>query len=229
MNKMIIGISAGALGVVTLILSVLLVIFQTANAEDTGIKDIVANTATSEALDRFNQELASGLEDKHKLEMGALSEQKDILVTLSDRVKSLESQSEKITELSKTINNFMSSKTVSQPAVSEAQPTPQLSPLPQRMTNLTYAIDNTWDFNEDTIYSHLLMEHNFEAQGYNLEGMKIIHDNLHAGFSAMGGQMQETSAVNPRTYYAEPSVRRGLFGRLRFSSGANCATGACYQ
>lgn len=230
-NKVLIGISAGALGVLTLILSVLLVIFQTANAEDTGIKEIVSNTATSEALARFNQELADGLDDKHKLEMGALNEQKDLLVTLSDRVKSLESQSDKITELSKTINNFLSSKTTNipeQPAV--ASSSTSITPsMPQRMTYLTYAIENTWDFGEDIIYNHLLTDHNFEAQGYGIEEMKTIHDNLHAGFSAMGGPSLDTSSVNQPVLFTAPTVRRGLFGRLRFSSGSNCATGVCYQ
>ena len=193
-NKLVIASSAGVLGLIAIVLMAVLFSFSADTTKADTNPPVASPSISTDMLARFNSELSSVLDDKHKIEMAALGEQRTLLETLTKRIDSLEAQKESIAGIQ----------------------------TPLRSVNLTYAIDDGWDYTDDDIYNHLLQDHNFNADGYSFEDMKIIHDNLHSGYPALG-VMQTYQEVQPVQYYR---TRRGLFSRA-FQSGAYCVGGNC--
>ena len=219
-NKMIIAFSAGILGIAALSLTGIFFLVVNAKAsttEETPVEPIVSQSAISaDILAKFNSELATVLDDKHTIEMQALGEQRNLLENLTKRISSLEDQKEAITNIQSTLTTLIAQKPVSASS-SVTEETPKQEPL--RSINLTYAIDDSWDFSPEDIYNHLFQEHDFDPTGYSFEQMKVIHDNLHSGYPALGVMQVE----QPVQYF---TTRRGLFGR-RFQSNAYCVGGNC--
>lgn len=197
-----------------------LILYVLYNQDDTAKnKEIVTNTS-SEISSRFNEALTAALDEKHGQEMKALAEQKTILSELSTRVSALETQKTDISFIKEEISKFVA-KGEEKPVFSST-PKDASQTTPLRSVNLTYAIDNSWDFTEEIIYNHLLQEHDYDALGYDLESMKIIHDNLHAGYPALGsGPVQQYQSTY---YYSMPQRSRGFRGIF---TNSNCVGGNC--
>jgi hypothetical protein len=218
-NKLIIASSAGVLGLIAVVLTIVLFIFSADTTKADTNPPIASPILSTDMLSRFNSELSSVLDDKHKIEMAALGEQRTLLETLTKRIDSLEAQKESIAGIQTALTALTAQKenTPLKQNISE----PQLQ-SPLRSINLTYAIDDRWDYSDDDVYNHLLQEHNFNADGYSFEDMKIIHDNLHSGYPALG-VMQTYQDTQPVQYYR---TKRGLFSRA-FQSNAYCVGGNC--
>lgn len=218
-NKLVIASSAGVLGLIAIVLMAVLFSFSADTTKADTNPPVASPSISTDMLARFNSELSSVLDDKHKIEMAALGEQRTLLETLTKRIDSLEAQKESIAGIQTALTALTAQKenTPLKQTVSD----PQLQ-TPLRSVNLTYAIDDGWDYTDDDIYNHLLQDHNFNADGYSFEDMKIIHDNLHSGYPALG-VMQTYQEVQPLQYYR---TRRGLFSRA-FQSGAYCVGGNC--
>lgn len=218
-NKLVIASSAGVLGLVAVVLTAILFSFSAYTTKADTNPPVSTPSISTDMLARFNSELSSVLNDKHKIEMAALGEQRTLLETLAKRIDSLESQKDSIAGIQTAITALTAQKETT--PLKQTASEPQLQ-SPLRSINLTYAIDDRWDYTSDDIYNHLLQEHNFNADGYSFEDMKIIHDNLHSGYPALG-VMQTYQETQPVQYYR---TRRGLFSRA-FQSNAYCVGGNC--
>lgn len=218
-NKLVIASSAGVLGIVVVVLTAILFSFSADTTKADTNPPVSSSTLSTDMLARFNSELSSVLDDKHKIEMAALSEQRTLLETLAKRIDSLESQKDSISSIQTAIAALTAPKEPT--PLKQTASEPQLQ-TPLRSINLTYAIDDRWDYSAEDVYNHLLQEHNFNADGYSFEDMKIIHDNLHSGYPALG-VMQTYQDTQPVQYYR---TKRGLFSRA-FQSNAYCVGGNC--
>lgn len=179
------------------------------NAEQPSASALSQNT-----LDAFNQELTITLKAQHTEELKKL----DIVSKqLQDITAGEETRQRIMRDLQETLDKVLAQQ-------ADRQTTPSPAPqAPVRSVNLIYAIDDHWDFAEDEIYNHLLQDHQFDATGYNLEQMTIIHDNLHAGYPALGNTPVSLYYVPQVQYYTAPVTRfrAGLF-RSGFCLGGLC-------
>lgn len=164
-------------------------------------------------LDAFNRELLLNIQTQHAEELKKLD---TISQQLQDTIHGEETKQQVMRDLQATLDKVLAQQAARQTTVSA--PT-----APVRSVNLVYAVDNRWDFSEDEIYNHLLQDHQFDATGYSLEQMTIIHDNLHAGYPALGNTSVPVYYVPQVQYYTTPVTRfrTGLF-RSGFCLGGLC-------
>ena len=164
-------------------------------------------------LDAFNRELLLTVQTQHTEELKKLD---TISQQLQDAIHGEETRQQVMRDLQDALDKVLAQQAARQSAVS----TPT---APVRSVNLIYAVDNRWDFSKEEIYNHLLQDHQFDATGYSLEQMTIIHDNLHAGYPALGELGQVPYNPPQVQYYTAPTgfFRTGLF-RSGFCLGGLC-------
>ena len=91
---------------------------------------------------------------------------------------------------------------------------------PKRMAGSKGNVEGKWSYDWDFIADHLRTVHNFDdVEGYSLEQLEIIHNNLHNGWPPFGcvkcsGSSSSScpSGTCPSSGSAAP-MRRGLFRR----------------
>ena len=66
-------------------------------------------------------------------------------------------------------------------------------PAPVRMSNTRWTVGRKRSYTLDELASHLAGEHGFDPAGYTKEQLQAVHDNLHNGYSALGGQKATAS------------------------------------
>ena len=177
-----------------------------------GEKELQANAAPANDYDDiFNAELEKNLDQNHESIMSALDAQSATLARIEDELTAEEAQQE---------------------VVSTLDPEPVLS-APVRMSTTRWSVDGAWNPSKDQLISHLEGHGVSANEGYTLEELHAMHDNVHNGYSAMGGTVVSSSAGGwgrsktvTRTFN---SSRGGLFnGRLfRSRSYSSCAGGSC--
>ena len=97
---------------------------------------------------------------------------------------------------------------------------------PVRMSTTRWSVEGSWSPSKEKLLEHLA-EHGVSANAdYTAEELHIMHDNVHNGYPAMGGE-----AVNSRARSRTKTVTRSfrLFnGRLfRSRSYSSCSGGSC--
>jgi len=103
-----------------------------------------------------------------------------------------------------------------------------------RRSTTIWNVEGSWNYTTEQLAVHLQNSHGLNADGYTREEMKIMHDNIHNGYSATGGTVAggnseagTRSAVQTYTYYTKPQTqRRGLFQSI-FGGNNNCPNGYC--
>lgn len=177
-----------------------------------GEKELQAKAApTNDYDDIFNAELEKNLGQNHDSIMSALDAQSATLARIEDGLTAEEAQQE---------------------VVSALDPSPVLS-APARMSTTRWSVGGSWNPSKDQLISHLESHGVSVNDGYTLEELHVMHDNVHNGYSSMGGTVVSSSAGGwgrsktvTRTFN---SSRGGLFnGRLlRSRSYSSCAGGSC--
>lgn len=107
------------------------------------------------------------------------------------------------------------------------------TPAVVRRSNTIWNVEGNWNYTTEQLAAHLQNSHGLNVDGYTREEMKIMHDNLHNGYSATGDSVTEGGATGTRSvakqytyYYVEPQKqRRGLFQSIFGTS--NCPNGYC--
>jgi hypothetical protein len=177
-----------------------------------GEKELQAKAVpVNEYDDIFNAELEKNLDRNHESIMSALDAQSATLARIEDELTAEEAQQE---------------------VVSALDPEPALS-APVRMSTTRWSVGGSWNPSKDQLISHLEGHGLSVNEGYTLEELHVMHDNVHNGYSSMGGTVVSSSAGGwgrsktvTRTFN---SSRGGLFnGRLlRGRSYSSCAGGSC--
>lgn len=164
--------------------------------------------------DIFNAELEKNLDSNHESVMTALEAQAATLARIEGELTAEEAQ---------------------QNVVSVLDPEPVLA-SPVRMSTTRWSVDGSWNPSRATLVEHLV-EHGVSVnEGYTLEELHTVHDNVHNGYSAMGGTVVSSTSSSAGGWGRTKSVTRtysssrgGLFsGRLfRSRSYNSCAGGSC--
>lgn len=102
-----------------------------------------------------------------------------------------------------------------------------------RRSSTIWNVEGSWNYTTEQLAAHLQNSHGLNVDGYTREEMKIMHDNLHNGYSATGDSVAEGGTTGTRSatkqytyYYVEPQKqRRGLFQTI-FGTGS-CPNGYC--
>ncbi len=171
-------------------------------------------TASTNYDDIFNAELEKNLDQNHETVMSALEAQAATLARIEDGLTSEEAQ---------------------QSVVAVLNPEPVLA-SPVRMSTTRWSVDGSWNPSRATLVEHL-EEHGVSVnEGYTVEELHTMHDNVHNGYSAMGGTVVSSTSSSAGGWGRTRSVTRsysssrgGLFsGRLfRSRSYSSCAGGSC--
>jgi len=114
-----------------------------------------------------------------------------------------------------------------------------------RRSSTIWNVEGNWNYTTEQLATHLQNSHGLSVDGYNREEMKTMHDNIHNGYSAAGGNVtgggdrNTRSAVQTQTYrysqpvrYSKPKTQRSggllaapvdlIFGK---KSSGDCAGG----
>lgn len=94
-------------------------------------------------------------------------------------------------------------------------------PDPVRRSSTIWNVEGNWNYTTEQLAIHLQDVHGLNVDGYDREAMKIMHDNLHNGYSAMGGVVTggnenkgTRSVVRTKSYQAPRTRQRGAVGNL---------------
>ena len=133
-------------------------------------------------------------------------------------------------------------------AAEEAATKAAALPIVVRRSNTVWNVEGNWNYTTEQLAAHLQNYHGINADGYTREELKIMHDNIHNGYAATGGNAagvgeKGTRSVQTSTYQRPSSSKsRGVFGRViaapfesvygqkssRRSSRSNyCPSGGC--
>ncbi len=123
----------------------------------------------------FQNELDKDLAAKHLEVMSALDSQADSLSRIENNLAALS-----VEEAAKSVKT--------EPA------TEPVSESPVRMSTTRWSVDGAWNPSYSEMISHLSSHGVTADDGYTLEELHTIHDNLHNGYSAMGGVAASSSA-----------------------------------
>jgi hypothetical protein len=184
----------------------------------------------------FQAELNKDLAAKHAEVMAALDAQAAVLARIEDDLR---------TEQPEEVVKSAVTETVIEPVAAS----------PMRMSTTRWSVEGAWNPSREEMVAHLSGHGVSDTDGYTLEDLHIIHDNLHNGYSATGGAVSSNSAGGwgrartvtrsyssngggaVRSYASGGGVSRtysstrsgGLFsGRLfRNRSYSSCAGGSC--
>ncbi len=177
---------------------------------------------SNEYDDIFNAELEKNLDQNHEMIMSALDAQAATLSRIEQGLDSVSSQNEVAsTTEADIVEEVVAAK---EPALT----------APVRMSSSRWTVNGSWNPSKRTLIEHLA-EHGVSAdEGYTVEELHVMHDNIHNGFPATGGNAITSSAAGgwgstrtvTRSY---TSSRGGLFGGrfFRNRSYSSCAGGSC--
>ena len=177
-----------------------------------GSKDVEATPHNPYAQheEKFQKELESSLISEHSKTRSMIKEQGNLLSDIKTQVEDI---AEKLTPAEELVED---SVVVEVPAT--------IRRVPVRMHSSRWSVEGRWDYSTDFLATHLAEEHGIGVAGYTREELQIIHDNIHNGFDAMGGEAQPVKESK-----AVVKVRRssGLFGGRLFGGYRSCPTGGC--
>jgi hypothetical protein len=94
------------------------------------------------------------------------------------------------------------------------------SPSPIRRSSTIWNVEGNWNYTTEQLAVHLQDVHGLNVDGYGREDMKTMHDNLHNGYSAMGGTVTggndrgTRSAVRTKPTYQRQSSNKGVVGAV---------------
>lgn len=173
---------------------------------------------SEEVLKKFTGEVSRQLEKEQEATLSAIEKQDEMLQKILDAVVEL-----------KPAPAAQPVRPVEKPEEDQTTVVPPAKagkPNPIRMSSTTWNVKGSWNFNADELESHLNGEHGLtDIDGYSMEELKVMHDNLHNGYSALGSTMQ---AKNPQKFLSPVrSTRGGLFRRYSTRTMSTCPTGGC--
>ena len=94
-------------------------------------------------------------------------------------------------------------------------------PVVVRRSSTIWNVEGNWNYTAEQLAIHLQDVHGLDVDGYGREDMKIMHDNLHNGYSATGGiatggdDRGTRSVTQTRTYQrSSNSNNRGVLGSV---------------
>lgn len=201
----------------------------------------------------FELALQGLVKDSHDAEMKALEAQKEVLARIETSLSEIDTKleaSSKAIESSKSENEENPSKSATPPLETKTEgsevvksgdefdPEPQDDPQPTngwadnalvRQPGPTWNWEGQWNVSVSTAEDHL-REHGIVVDGFPIETLKIIHDNVHNGYGYLYGLNKATKTTQTVTrspqviYYSTP--RKASRRTVRYST---CPNGRCPQ
>jgi hypothetical protein len=158
--------------------------------------DVKPLEVTEETLERFKEEFQKVVEAEESVTLDALAEQDLILEEILDGINKL------------LPAPGLGSVEVEEPA---KQPNTSVKLEPIRMSSTTWNVKGDWNFTEDELRRHIESDHDLEnLTDYSLEELKVIHDNMHNGYTPFGSSVQ-----TKKPPIKVKSLRSRLFSRNR--------------
>jgi hypothetical protein len=186
----------------------------------------------------FQQALQSSIHESAASTLEAIEAQASVLARIDAN----------IVELAAAEEAAAAAEEAAAAAAEEAATKAAALPTVVRRSNMVWNVEGTWNYTTEQLAAHLQNSHGINVDGYAREELKIMHDNIHNGYAATGGNVagggeKGTRSVQTSTYQRPSSSNsRGVFGRViaapfesvygkkssRRSSRSNyCPSGGC--
>lgn len=200
-----------------------------------GEQQVQATPIDSSKYDEiFKAELEKNLRENYEMIMSALDDQAATLSRIERGLENVSSQNEAAI-VKEEPAAIAEADVVEEEVVAAKEPA---LTAPVRMSSSRWTVNGSWNPSKRTLIQHLA-EHGVSAdEGYTVEELHVMHDNIHNGFPAMGGNAVTSSAAGgwgstrtvTRSYTSSyTGSRGGLFGGRLFRSRSysSCAGGSC--